>query len=380
MNTTIIGSGVAAWTLARELRKASPDANIRLITADSGDFYSKPMLSNALAGGKAADSLVMTPAAKLAEQQKIAIESYTWVQSIDIKNKTLQTDKGEFAYDNLVLTLGADVLKLPIQGDGAADMLSVNDLNDYGIFRAKLAGKKNVAVLGAGLIGCEFANDLLRAGIQTSVFDLADRPLARLLPEQASHFMQTRLAEKGVAWKLGRTISCIEKTDNGYVLTDSKGEKTEADLVLSAVGLIPRTALAKQAGLKTGLGIVADEFGRTSDANVYALGDCTQYLGKFVMPYIMPVMQAARAIAQTLSGNETVIKFPAMPVTVKTPDCPAVVNSPLPHHQGTWEVHVDELGVKALFKSAEGLLLGMALLGDASKERQALAGLLPAVV
>lgn len=380
MNTTIIGSGVAAWTLVRELRKADPEAEIRLITADSGDFYSKPMLSNALASGKTAESLVMTPAAKFADQQKVELIANTNVSSIDASTRKLASSAGEFSYDNLVLALGADTIKLPIEGDGAGDVVSVNDLNDYAEFRKLLDGKKEVAVLGAGLIGCEFANDLLKADIHTTVFDLADRPLARLLPEQASTFMQNKLAEKGVSWKLGRTVSSVVKNGAGYTLTDSNGETTQADLVLSAVGLKPRTALAENAGITVARGIVVNNLGQTSNKNIYALGDCAEYLGKFVLPYIMPVMQAARAMAQTLAGKPTEIKFPAMPVSIKTPDCPAVVNPPLPEHEGEWEITADENGVRALFKGKDGALLGMALLGEASKERQALTPQLPAMI
>jgi rubredoxin---NAD+ reductase len=379
MNTTIIGSGVAAWTLVRELRKASPDAEIRLITADAGDFYSKPMLSNAFASGKTAEALLMTPAVKLAEQQKTDLHIHTRVLEIDLDSKKVITDKGDFRYDQLVLGLGADTIQLPIQGDGNADTLSVNDLWDYAEFRKRVDGKAKVAVLGAGLIGCEFANDLLKAHIHTTVFDLADRPLPRLLPPEASAFMKSALSAQGIEWKLGRTVQSIEKSSSGYVLTDSTGERTEADLVLSAVGLTPRTQIAKAAGLTIDRGIVINEFGRTNDANVYALGDCAQYHGQFVLPYIMPVMQAARALAKTLSGEETAIKFPAMPVMIKTPDCPAVVNPPLPGQEGSWEVDVTETGVKALFKGKAGELLGFALLGDASKERQALTPQLPAL-
>ncbi len=380
MNTTIIGSGVAAWTLVRELRKADPDAEIRLITADSGDFYSKPMLSNALASGKTPETLVMTPAAKFAEQQKVELINQTTVNSIDRNSKKVNTTAGDFSYDQLVLALGADTIELPLKGNGASDVISVNDLSDYAVFRKLLDGKKEVAVLGAGLIGCEFANDLLKAGIHTTVFDLANRPLARLLPEQASAFMQNKLGEKGVSWKLGRTVNQIEKTDDGYTLTDSVGESTHAELVLSAVGLKPRTDLAKATELKVERGVVVNELGQTSDPHVYALGDCAEYFGKFVLPYIMPVMQASRAMAQTLAGKPTEIKFPAMPVSIKTPDCPAVVNPPLEGQDGEWEITADEQGVKALFKNKDGELLGMALLGEASKERQALTPQLPAMI
>ena len=380
MNTTLIGSGVAAWTLVRELRKASPDADICLITADSGDFYSKPMLSNALASGKTAAQLVMTPASKLAAQHNVQLLAHTTVLSINPEHNTLRTDTHTLEYGQLVLALGADPITLPINGDGHPDVLRVNDLNDYAAFRARLEGKSNVAILGAGLIGCEFANDLLKANIQTTVFDLANRPLARLLPEEGSAHLQNTLEALGACWKLGRTITHIQKEAEHYVITDSTGETTTAELVLSALGLTPRTHLAKAAGLDVKQGIVINALGQTSNPNIYALGDCAQYAGHYVLPYIMPVMQAARAIAQTLSGNPTPIQLPAMPVLVKTPDCPMVISPPLPEQHGTWEITNVPNGLKALFKSPSGQLLGMALMGQATQERQTLAPQLPALI
>jgi rubredoxin-NAD+ reductase len=380
LNITIIGSGFAAWTLVRELRKIQPNSDIRLITSDCGDFYSKPMLSNALASGKTAESLVVTTASKMAEQQNIQLLANSTVFSLDPIKKLLFSTSGEFFYDQLVLALGADTIKLSMDGDGVNDIVSVNDLNDYAAFRKLLEGKKRVAVLGAGLIGCEFANDLLKIGMQVTVFDLAKYPLARLLPEKASLFMQTKLAEIGVIWKLGRSVTSISKKDDIYFISDSSGDTIEADLVLSAIGLSPRTELARNSGLKISRGIVVNSLGQTSDPNIYALGDCAEYLGKFVLPYIMPTMQAARAIAQTLTGKPTEIKFPAMPVLIKTPDCPAVVSPTIPEANGNWEIVTHENGLKALFKNPEGDLLGMALLGDACKERQTFTPLLPAMI
>lgn len=379
MNTTIIGSGVAAWTLVRELRKADPEHEIRVITQDNGDFYSKPMLSNALASGKTAEILVMTPGLKLAEQQNVQLLAETTVESFNASTKTVQTSQGEFAFDNLVLCLGADTIDLQMAGDAAKEVLSVNDLTDYAAFRTQLEGKQSVALLGAGLIGCEFANDLRKGGLDVTVYDLADRPLPRLLPEQASEFMKAKLTEAGVQWKLNRTVSSVNKTATGYSITDSNGETLVADLVLSAVGLVPRTHLAQQAGLQVDKGIVIDTNGQTSQANIYALGDCAQYFGQHILPYIMPVMQGARALAKTLAGEETPIKFPAMPVTIKTPDCPTVVCPPVDATPGKWEVECTETGVKALLVSNEGKLLGMALMGEFTKERQALTSQLPTI-
>ncbi len=389
MHTVIIGSGVAGWTLARELRKLQADAEahpITLICADSGDFYSKPMLSNAFAGKKTAAQLLMTPVAKIAEQQKVIAITNTRVTRINTTEQFVEHAQGQTAYDQLVLALGADPIRLPIEGSGAADILSVNDLHDYARFRERLdtlGDQAKVAILGAGLIGCEFANDILAAGHEVTVYDIAPLPLGRLLPPAAGEYMKEGLTRAGVQWKLQTSAQSVEKTSpDQYLVTDNHGDTVAANIVLSAVGLHPRTALAKDNGIATHRGIIVNKQGQTNVPNIYALGDCAEYgdTGQgLVLPYILPVMQAARAMAQTLAGTPTAIAFPAMPVMVKTPACAAVVSAPANPDDGQWHIEPIENGLRALFKKADGSLHGLALLGEASKERQTYASQLPAV-
>jgi len=118
---------------------------------------------------------------------------------------------------------------------------------------------------------------------------------------------------------------------------------------------------------------------QTSDEDVYALGDCAEVEGR-VLPFVMPIMQAARALAPTLAGKLTQVRYPAMPVVVKTPACPAVVSPPDMGAQGEWQVEEVDDGVRALFRSAEGKLLGFALLGTVTTEKNALAAQLPPVM
>jgi len=94
----------------------------------------------------------------------------------------------------------------------------------------------------------------------------------------------------------------------------------------------------------------------------------------------MPITHAARALAATLAGNETPVRYPAMPVMVKTPACPTVVSPPEADQSGAWQVQSDEEGVKALFKNDAGALLGFALLGKAVAEKNELTAQLPAIL
>jgi rubredoxin-NAD+ reductase len=149
--------------------------------------------------------------------------------------------------------------------------------------------------------------------------------------------------------------------------------------VLSAVGLRPRIALAQAAGLATNRGIVVGRHLATSDADIFALGDCAEVAG-LVLPFVMPIMHSARALAATLAGKPTPVAYPAMPVLVKTPACPTIVSPPPAGADGEWIVTADADGVKSLFQDASGKMLGFALNGKATAERAALAPQLPPVL
>lgn len=376
----IVGSGLAGYTVARELRKLDAEAPALILSADHGGFYSKPMLSNALAAGKSPESILNADAAKMTEQLKMTIRSHSRVTAIERSSNALVLQNGErLSYGQLVLALGADQIRLPLEGNGVEAILSVNDLDDYRHFRAALEGKKEVVILGAGLIGCEFANDLTIAGYRVHLVDISTWPLGRLLPQAGGAFLQNRLEAAGVVFHLGTSVQRVERADGRLHLTLADGGIMEADVVLSAVGLRPRIALAEAASIKVNRGIVVDRALQTQDANIYALGDCAEVTGR-VLPFVMPIMHAARALAATLAGTPTLARYPAMPVLVKTPACPAIVSPLDAGAKGEWKTEEDADGVKALFQDVEGNLLGYALLGAATKEKNALTPQLPPVM
>jgi len=367
----IIGSGLAGYTLAREFRKLDTVTPLVILSADHGGFYSKPMLSNAFAQKKTADGLLAKDAARMAEELKAEVRPHASVSAIDPQRKQLVVNGETMAYGRLVLALGADPIRLPLTGSGAEAVLSVNNLDDYRRFREAVEGKRRIAILGAGLIGCEFANDLGGAGYAVDVIDLATQPLGRLLPPAAGAFMQRRLESAGTVFHLGTSIQQIDRDGTGFRLDLANGKAIEADAVLSAVGLRPRTALATAANIQINRGIAVNPLLQTNLEDIYALGDCAEVEGK-VLPFVMPIMQAARALAATLAGNSTPVRYPAMPVAVKTPACPAVVAPPEPAMPGQWRMEENQEGVKALFEDADGKLRGFALLGTATAEKHTL--------
>ena len=374
----IIGSGLAGYTLARELRKLDAVTPLVMLSRDEASFYSKPMLSNALAAGESAAQIASASVGQMAAQLGARIIAGIEVEAIDTASRTLHADGAAIHYSKLVLALGADPIELPLEGDAANQVLRVNDLAGYARFRAAIEGKKTVALLGAGLIGCEFANDLAAAGHRVHVVDPAPRPLGRLLPEAAAEQLRLALAAVGVEWHLGTTARAVSRAASGLRVDLADGIALEADAVLSAIGLRPRTQLAQRAGLKVNRGIVTDRLLQASAADVYALGDCAEVDGQ-TLPYVLPLMQAARALAKTLTGTATPVVYPAMPVVVKTPALPVVVCPP-PALPGIWKLKQDASGIEAWFEDESGKLLGFALVGAATAHKQALTKLAPPVL
>ncbi len=374
----IIGSGLAGYTLARELRKLDQATPLLILSRDEASFYSKPMLSNALASGKSAAEIASADAGHMSAQLRAQIIAGTEVEAVDCASRTVHAGGSVIRYSKLVLALGADPIALALEGDAANEVMRVNDLAAYAQFRAAIQGRRTVALLGAGLIGCEFANDLAAAGYGVHVIDPAPRPLGRLLPEPAAERLRLALAAIGVVWHLGTTARAVSRQAAQLRLDLADGSALEADAVLSAVGLRPRIQLAQRAGLKVNRGIVTDRLLQTSAADIYALGDCAEVGGQ-TLPYVLPLMQAARALARTLTGTATPVVYPAMPVVVKTPTMPVVVCPP-PALPGTWKATQDADGVEARFEDGDGKLLGFALVGAATARKQALTKLAPPVL
>ena len=375
----IIGSGLAGYTVIREIRKLDKAVPITLVTREPGYFYSKPMLSTALASKKEAAQLISTLADGMATQLEMTVLGECDVISINPSAQTIQTSKGEVPYGKLVMALGADQIRLPLQGSAANEVITVNDLEDYARFRNAITGKKKIAILGAGLIGCEFANDLVLGGYEVDVIDLSPQALGRLLPEAAALELQEKLSAAGVHWHLSTTVQAIDRHGDALQVTLANGNTISCDVFLSAVGLKPRIELAKESGMNTGAGIQVNRELETNIKNIFAIGDCAEVEG-LVLPYVMPIMQAARALAPTLIGQTTALTYPAMPVMVKTPSLATIVSPPAKGAEGKWTTTPIEGGMESRFESADGKLLGFVLMGTATAQRGALTKELPAIL
>ena len=379
----ILGTGLAGYGLAREFRKHDSETPLILITSDDGRSYSKPMLSTGYTKDHSANDLAQLDAGSMARMLKASVWTMTHVSEIDTAGQLIKVGDAQTVihYGKLVLAVGAEVIRPPIEGDGQELVYSVNDLLDYDDFRTAVAKNKvkKVCIIGGGLIGCEFTNDLINGGFEVEAVDPLAYCLPTLLPEPAGKAVQAALEAKGARFHFGPLVTAVNRAAQGVSVSLNNGETIAADLVVSAVGVRPRTELAKASGIVTNRGVVTNALLETSAPNVYAMGDCAEVNGH-VLVYVAPLMAAARALGQTLAGTPTKVSYPAMPVTIKTPACPVVVAPPARDAAGEWRIEVDGSNVKAEFRDSSGELLGFALTGDFTKEKMALQKALPAIM
>jgi rubredoxin-NAD+ reductase len=312
----------------------------------------------------------------MSQQLNAVIHTQSYVTAIFPEKNTLLIQDTELEYSKLVLACGAEVIKAVIQGEAANDVISINDIHDYAIFQELLQNKKRISILGAGLIGCEFANDLTNAGYEVHVIALGKTPLDLLVPEEIGKILQHALQQNGVHFHLQNTLQTIDKQSNHYLLTLSDGSTLQSELVLSAIGLRPNILLAKNANIHVNRGILVNRYLQTNIENIFALGDCAEVEGH-VLPYITPMLNASRALAKTLANEKTAVDYPAMPVIVKTPAHPIVVCPPPKNMPGKWQIDMQENNVRALFYNDQNQLYGFVLTNNAVKERAELVKQIP---
>jgi rubredoxin-NAD+ reductase len=375
----IVGTGLAGYNLAREFRKLDGETPLLLITADDGRSYSKPMLSTGFGKNKEADGLSMAEPGAMAEQLKAEVRTHTRISGIDPGHKRLWMGEEAVYYRDLILAWGAETIRVPVEGDASDAVFPINDLEDYARFRHAAAGKRRVLILGAGLIGCEFANDLILGGYEVDLVAPCEQVMPTLLPPAAANAVRAGLESLGARFHLGPLMTRLQHAADGLEAHLSDGQIIQCDVVVCAIGLRPRVDLAAAAGLQVGRGIIVDRELKTSHANIYALGDCAEVDGLNLL-YVMPLMSCARALAQTLAGTPTAVKYGPMPITVKTPVCPLVVSPPPRGTAGIWSVEGQGADIKALCHDLDGNLLGYALTGAAVMEKLALNKTLPALL
>lgn len=286
MHVVIIGNGVAGATVASKL--AAKGVSVQLFSEEPVGFYSRILLPQALCDKDALQDLIAkTDPPYLLKRAATAI---------DPQNKLVYSGSASFPYDKLVIATGSRSRMLDIFSctDGACTLRTFSDAQSIGE-----TIENPVVVLGGGLLGLETALWVKRKGYEVTVLEAADRILVRQLDTQAASILKSHLEGQGLVIKEGVKTQA-QKLDLGGHLRAlvTEGEEVPCRTLLLSLGVLPEITLAKNAGLKTNRGIVVDQYLRTSDSDILAIGDCSEYEGR--VPGIVPV---ALAMAETAVAN-----------------------------------------------------------------------------
>ena len=328
----IIGGGTAAWAVAERVRELDAERPITLVSACSADRYEKPRLSVAFAQGVVPQGLCRESGQDAAQRLGVRLLAHTTAVGLNPKARRLRTTRGTLAFDHLVLAHGAEARRCP----GLPDELTwrINDLSSYRRMREALARlgapqrPATVLIVGAGLVGCELANDLALAGHPVTLLDAAERPLPMASSGQSAALLQA-WSSLPLRFLGGVSVSDAQRRGaGGVVLNLRDGRHLEADVLISATGLQTPSRLALQAGLRCEDGIVVDpETLATGLPHVHALGDCVSIGGR-PQRYIEPILRQSRIVAARICGTPSPVYAAAAPVVrVKTSSLPLTLRA-----------------------------------------------------
>lgn len=304
--TVIIGNGMAGSRLASLLRERDPRCQLVIFGDEPGRAYNRILLSDVLAGKLDHDDIA------LAEPSgAIDLRTGVSVVEIDRTNRVVIADDGSRTrYDKLILATGSQALVPPIQGLRDADgeliegAITFRTMDDCRQIIDQAGNAKRAVVLGGGLLGLEAARGLARRGLAVEVVHLGGHLMERQLDPAASEILIQTLEELGVTIHLEAFTKEIVGSDRVESVRLENGTEIPADLLVVACGVRPDTALAERAGLQVERGVIVDDWMRTSDLRIYAIGDCAEHRGT-VYGFVAPAWEQAQVVADVITGGAT---------------------------------------------------------------------------
>lgn len=305
----IVGAGIAGWTMAEAIRQHDTTTPITIITACSGDVYHKPELSVAIGRKISDDSLIKNRGTESAKELGINLLPNTFVVGLSAKLKTVRTTRGSFKYKKLILAQGA---KSTVPNGIPPEMTwRINHFSSWHGLKEQLSTKaQSIVIVGAGMIGCELAENLNSAGHDVTLVFRGSWPLAKLIPEITGKRLLETFEAQGIRCISNASIEqtkVIEAQENQtcglYELRLSNSELIEANQIVSATGLQIDTRIPVMAGLSCDNGIAVNSSTlKTEQDDIYALGDCISLAGESCR-FVSPILKQAKVIAAQIRGE-----------------------------------------------------------------------------
>ncbi|NJJ56067.1 MULTISPECIES: FAD-dependent oxidoreductase [unclassified Pseudomonas] len=350
----VVGAGLAGWAAVEAIRTLDAEIPITLISACVGNLYHKPELSVALSRGITADAIVRESANDAAKRLGVKLYTETFVVGLATGSHQLRTTRGALQYTKLILAQGAKPILPP---EFPAHLCwRVNDLAGWSGLQIQLArAPQRVAIVGAGMIGCEMAEDFAKAGHEVTLIDRQTLPLGGLLPTQAAERLKASQLKCGIDYIGGVQVAKITDLGAGVKsITTTCGVVIEVDHIVAAIGLATENRLARIAGLEFERGIKVNPATlRTSSPDVFALGDCVSLDG-MACRFIEPIAKQARAIAHEALGIPGAAYVHAQPVIrLKTRSLPIEIHGS-PRPEGEWIVLEEDVNYLVMHQIVNG--------------------------
>ncbi|MGE5565745.1 MAG: nitrite reductase large subunit NirB, partial [Parcubacteria group bacterium] len=298
----VIGNGMAGCRTIEEILKRDPDRyQITVFGAEPRVNYDRIMLSPVLAGEKRFEDIVLNDL-DWYRQHGITLHSGRAVTGMDRGKQLVFAEGGlELYYDKLVVATGSDPIRLKLPQADLPGVVTFRDIEDVEAMTTAAAKGGRAVVIGGGLLGLEAAAGLARRGMAVTVVHLVDTLMERQLDEAAAFLLRKALADRGVEVLLAarsQAVLSLEERVAGLALQD--GRILPCDLLVMAVGIRPNITLATMAGLVVENGLVVDDQMRTSDPNIYAVGECVQHEG-LTYGLVAPIWEMCKAAADALT-------------------------------------------------------------------------------
>ncbi|KRA44856.1 NAD(P)/FAD-dependent oxidoreductase [Devosia sp. Root635] len=304
----IAGASHAGVAAADALRRQGFAGDLVLLSAETHAPYQRPLMS------KAADYLQLA-----SERKNLKADVFYSDNTVDLRlgaevadiargNKEVRLADGEtLAYDHLVLAIGGQPRNLPPALVSGVPPLYLRSMDDAHLLHRQLGMARSVAVVGGGLIGLEVAALARGMGRAVAVFEAAPNLLGRVVPPDLSRFLLDKHRAAGIEISMSAHLTRIAGDETGYTVEVEGRDANRFDMVLAAIGTLPRTAMARAAGLDCGNGIAVTGSGRTSDPAVWAIGDCADWgaLAGIGQRFegVQPATEQARLVARAILGQ-----------------------------------------------------------------------------
>jgi 3-phenylpropionate/trans-cinnamate dioxygenase ferredoxin reductase component len=307
--TIIIGAGHAGAQFVESLRAGGYDGGLVLIGEEPHRPYDRPATSKGLLSGAVELDRIFLKHEAYYKEEGIELQLGTRVVSLDRAERTVTlSNKARLQYDKLVLAPGARPRKLAIPGSELDGVFYLRTAIDSRAISARLGAGCHVAIVGGGYVGLEVAANAIKLGCSVTLVEMQERLLGRVVATEVAEFYDRTHRAVGVKIHYGVEIDRFmgQSSVNGLLLSD--GTKIPADLIVVGIGAVPNTELADEAGLPIENGIVVDDFGRTPDPAIFAIGDATNHpnpiIGKRLRLESVPgALGQARAAASHILGN-----------------------------------------------------------------------------